>query len=375
MRALVAQAWSPLSSWMQSRNRGVMASPKVSFIVPVYNTQEFLPRCLDSLLGQTYPDIELIVVNDGSPDGSAAIIAEYARKDSRVRVFEKPNGGLSSARNAGMDVVRGDIIDFVDSDDYVEPNLAEFLVDTFAREHPEIVVFGAECEPAELASKRIKQLLSPEARMFESFDSALLFSANAQPYVWRAAYSRELIEREALRFAENVRFAEDVVFQLESYPLSAKTVLAPEKLYHYVMQEKSLTHVFNAGAKRMDKVDAHLLVLHEVLERWGRRGLLDLCPGELVTWFLDLVVFDLARLDAEDYAAVAARVKDELTEHLGQDWPGLSAKVTVRRVSRKLADELRISMFDAARLYLATRGLMSCLEKVISLSHWRGTPG
>lgn len=352
-----------------------MANPKVSFIVPVYNTQEFLPRCLDSLLGQTCHDIEIIVVNDGSPDGSAAIIDEYALKDSRVRAVEKPNGGLSSARNAGTDVARGNIVDFVDSDDYVEPNLAEFLVDTFANEHPEIVVFGAECEPAELASKRIKQLLSPEARVFESFDSALLFSVNAQPYVWRAAYSRELIEREALRFAENVRFAEDVVFQFESYPLSAKTVLAPEKLYHYVMQEKSLTHVFNAGAKRMDKINAHLLVLHEVLERWGRRGLLNLCPGELVTWFLDLVVFDLARLDAEDYAAVAARVKDEFAGHLGQDWPGLSAKATVRRVSNKFADGLRVSMFDAARMYLATRGFMSCLEKIISLSHWRGALG
>lgn len=342
-----------------------MANPKVSFIVPVYNTQEFLPRCLDSLLGQTCPDIETIVVNDGSPDGSAAIIAEYARKDSRVRAVEKPNGGLSSARNAGMDVAHGDIIDFVDSDDYVELNLAEFLVDTFAREQPEIVVFGAECEPVELASKRIQQLLFPEARVFESFDPVLLFSANAQPYVWRAAYSRELIEREALRFAENVRFAEDVVFQFESYPLSAKTVLAPEKLYHYVMQEKSLTHVFNAGAKRMDKIDAHLLVLHEVLECWGRRGLLDLCPGELVTWFLDLVVFDLARLDSGDYAAVAAHVKDEFAGHLGQDWPGLSAKATVRCVSNKLADGSRVSMFDAARLYLSTRGLKACVERFV----------
>lgn len=342
-----------------------MANPKVSFIVPVYNTQEFLPRCLDSLLGQTCLDIEIVVVNDGSPDDSAAIIGKYACKDSRVCVVEKSNGGLSSARNAGMDVARGDIIDFVDSDDYVEPNLAEFLVDAFAREHPEIVVFGAVCEPAELASKRIQQLLSPEACVFESFDSALLFSANAQPYVWRAAYSRELIERESLRFAEKVRFAEDVVFQFESYPLSARTVLAPEKLYHYVMQEKSLTHVFNAGAKRMDKIDAHLLVLHEVLERWGRRGLLDLCPGELVTWFLDLVVFDLARLDAEDYAAVAASVKGEFAAHLGQDWPGLSAKATVRRVSFELADGLRVSMFDAARLYLSTRGLKACVERFV----------
>lgn len=342
-----------------------MANPKVSFIVPVYNTQEFLPRCFDSLLRQTCSDIEIVVVNDGSPDDSAAIIDKYACKDSRVCVVEKSNGGLSSARNAGMDFARGNIIDFVDSDDYIEPNLAEFLVDTFANEHSEIVVFGAECEPVELASKRIQQLLSPEARVFESFDPALLFSANAQPYVWRAAYSRELIEREALRFAENVRFAEDVVFQFESYPLSAKSVLAPEKLYHYVMQEKSLTHVFNAGAKRMDKVDAHLLVLHEVLERWGRRGLLDLCPGELVTWFLDLVVFDLARLDAEDYAAVAARVKDEFVGRLGQGWTSLPAKGGVRHVAHKLANGSKISIVNAARLYLATRGLKACVERFV----------
>lgn len=343
-----------------------MANPKVSFIVPVYNTQEFLPRCLDSLLGQNCPDIEVIVVNDGSPDGSAAIIDEYACKDSRVHVVEKSNGGLSSARNAGMHVARGDIIDFVDSDDYVELNLAEFLVDTFAEEHPEIVVFGAECEPAELASKRIKQLLSPEARVFESFDPALLFSANAQPYVWRAAYSHELIERESLRFAENVRFAEDVVFQFESYPLSAKTVIAPDKLYHYVMQEKSLTHVFNAGAKRMDKVDAHLLALHEVLERWNRRGLLGLCPGELVTWFLDLVVFDLARLDADGFRRVAGRVNMDLTTILGTAWADMPAKGAVRRVAHKLvAATSSVSMADATLFYLSTRGLKACLERFL----------
>lgn len=342
-----------------------MANPKVSFIVPVYNTQEFLPRCLDSLLGQTCPDVEIVVVNDGSPDGSAAIIDEYARMDFRVRVVEKSNGGLSSARNAGMDVARGDIIDFVDSDDYVEPNLAEFLVGTFAEEHSEIVVFGAVCEPAELASKRIQQLLSPEARVSESFDPALLFSANAQPYVWRAAYSRELIERESLRFAENVRFAEDVVFQLESYPLSAKTIIAPDRLYHYVMQEKSLTHVFNAGAKRMDKVDSHLLVLHEVLERWGRRGLLDLCPGELVTWFLDLVVFDLARLDAEDYAAVAASVKGEFRQYFGSSWMDLPSATAVRNVARKIAAGAGVSLIDVVRLYLSTRGLKACIERFV----------
>lgn len=342
-----------------------MANPKVSFIVPVYNTQEFLPRCLDSLLGQTCPDIEIVVVNDGSPDDSAAIIGKYACKDSRVCVVEKSNGGLSSARNAGMDVARGDIIDFVDSDDYVEPNLAEFLVDAFAREHPEIVVFGAVCEPTELASKRIKQLLSPEARTFESFDPALLFSANAQPYVWRAAYSRELIERESLRFAEKVRFAEDVVFQFESYLLSAKTVLAPDKLYHYVMQDKSLTHTFNVGARRRDKAEAHILMLHEILERWSARGLLELCPGELVAWFMDLVAFDLVRFDAEDYDVVSASINAEFNQYFGANWANLPAKMAVRGVASKAARGSSVSLIDVVRLYLSTRGLKACIERFV----------
>lgn len=342
-----------------------MANPKVSFIVPVYNTQEFLPRCLDSLLGQTCPDIEIVVVNDGSPDDSAAIIGKYACKDSRVCVVEKSNGGLSSARNAGMDVARGDIIDFVDSDDYVEPNLAEFLVGTFAEEHPEIVVFGAVCEPAELASKRIKQLLSPEACVFESFDPVLLFSANAQPYVWRAAYSRELIERESLRFAENVRFAEDVVFQLESYPLSTKTVVAPDKLYHYVMQDKSLTHTFNVSAKRKDKAEAHLLMLHEILERWSARGLLELCPGELVAWFMDLVAFDLARFDAEDYNAVAASINAEFSQFFGANWANLPCKTAVCGVAKRVARSSSVSLIDVVRLYLSTRGLKACIERFV----------
>lgn len=342
-----------------------MPNPKVSFIVAVYNTQEFLPRCLDSLLNQTCRDIEIVVVNDGSTDDSAAIIAAYARKDARVRAIAKPNGGISSARNAGIDIARGEIVDFVDSDDYVEPNLAEFLVDTFAAEDPEIVVFGGACEPAERASKRIRQLLSPEARVFEPFDAALLFSANAQPYPWRSAYSRDLLERESLRFAENVRFAEDVVFQFESYPLSAKTVVAPDKLYHYVMQDKSLTHTFNVGAKRRDKAEAHILMLHEILERWSARGLLELCPGELVAWFMDLVAFDLARFDAEDYNAVAASINAEFSQYFDANWANLPAKMAVRRVACKAARGSSVTLVDVVRLYLSTRGLKACIERFV----------
>ena len=102
--------------------------PKISVIVPVYNTEKYLHRCIDSILAQTFTDFELLLIDDGSKDNSGAICDEYAAKDSRVRVFHKENGGVSSARNLGLDNVRGEWVTFVDSDDWVEKEYIELFV-------------------------------------------------------------------------------------------------------------------------------------------------------------------------------------------------------------------------------------------------------
>ena len=103
-------------------------SPLISVIVPVYKVEKYLPACLDSLLAQTYRNFELIVVNDGSPDDCWQIMQRYAAQDARVRIFNKENGGVSSARNFGLDVARGEYIGFVDSDDFVLPQYLELAV-------------------------------------------------------------------------------------------------------------------------------------------------------------------------------------------------------------------------------------------------------
>ena len=100
----------------------------ISVIVPVYNVQAYLQRCVDSILAQTYENLEVILVDDGSPDSCPEICDEYAKKDARVRVIHKENGGLSSARNAGLDIAQGEYIGFVDSDDYISPNMYESLL-------------------------------------------------------------------------------------------------------------------------------------------------------------------------------------------------------------------------------------------------------
>ena len=106
--------------------------PKISVIVPVYKAEKYLHRCVDSILAQTFTDFELLLINDGSPDNSGVICDEYAQKDNRIRVFHKENGGVSSARNIGLDNAKGEWITFIDSDDYIEQGYFEIPLDTTA---------------------------------------------------------------------------------------------------------------------------------------------------------------------------------------------------------------------------------------------------
>ena len=119
-----------------------MNDPTISIIVPVYNVEKYIHRCIDSILAQTFTDFELILVDDGSPDNCPAICDEYAKKDSRVRVIHKPNGGVSSARNAGVDAARGEYVAFVDSDDWITFNCMEKMVAACEENHADMVLCG-----------------------------------------------------------------------------------------------------------------------------------------------------------------------------------------------------------------------------------------
>lgn len=112
--------------------------PKISVIVPIYRVEAYLAECMDSILSQTYQDFELILVDDGSPDNCGAICDEYAEKDSRIRVIHQKNGGLSAARNAGLDIAQGEYVTFVDSDDVLHPNYLEYLMRGLAENQADI---------------------------------------------------------------------------------------------------------------------------------------------------------------------------------------------------------------------------------------------
>lgn len=194
-----------------------MATPKISVVVPIYNVEECLAWCLDSLLAQDMPDWEGVLVNDGSPDGSRDIAAAYCEKDARFTLVDKPNGGLSSARNAGIAASTAPIVAFLDSDDRFTPDACRVIVDAFERERCDVLTFGANPYPLEAGYPWLNYVLSPRDVSFEGYGSDLLFKEASRPFAWRTACKREFLLGNGIVFDETVKYGEDQVFDFAVY--------------------------------------------------------------------------------------------------------------------------------------------------------------
>ena len=213
---------------------------RVSVIVPVYQVEAYLPRCLDSILAQTFADYELILVDDGTKDNCPAIMQAYAQRDSRIRQIHKENGGLSSARNAGLDAARGEYIAFVDSDDYVAPQWLEDVVRTADETGAQqvlynyaLVVNGQEQGPyLRFASETIDMDRLGLDNYFYRYWMPYRHGQEA----WSKLYRRSVIEENGLRFAPNDEiFAEDTLFSA-MYLMHTHTIAALSAPYVYYVQ-------------------------------------------------------------------------------------------------------------------------------------------
>ena len=218
--------------------------PYLSVIVPVYNVEAYVERCVRSLLEQDFPDFELLLVDDGSRDRSGALCDALAECDGRIRVFHKENGGVSFARNVGLDAARGEWVAFVDSDDWVKPGYLSALVDD-ARQSPDAdLVFHTGC-PAlgnsyikleSLRSGRHVYHASQFSRLME--DLRLYWAGQPVAKLWR----RELINAHGLRFPLSMHAAEDIYFFFSFMDVAERIVFRCIDLYVYVNRAGSLTH-------------------------------------------------------------------------------------------------------------------------------------
>ena len=213
---------------------------RVSVIVPIYQVEDYLPRCLDSILAQTFGDYELILVNDGTKDGCPAIMQAYAQRDSRIRQVHKENGGLSSARNAGLDVAQGEYIAFVDSDDYVAPEWLEEIVRAADETGAEQVLYNYRLV-VDGQEKGAYLDFQTETIDVDRLGLAQYFYRYWMPYkhgqeAWSKLYRRDVIEKNNLRFAPNDEiFAEDTHFSA-MYLLHTHKISALNKPYIFYVQ-------------------------------------------------------------------------------------------------------------------------------------------
>lgn len=228
--------------------------PKVSIIVPVYKVEKYLDRCLDSLLHQTLKDIEIILVDDGSPDNCPRMCDEYARKDCRVKVTHKINGGLSSARNAGLDIANGEYIAFVDSDDYTSIEAYDTLYKK-AKESNADIVYAGFLFYHEDGTFNENFVLNHEysGEEIATFLGKMIFDRTSPSEsicmsMWNGLYKRQLIESAHCRFvSERECLSEDILFHMMFIPLCKKIVCIPKTFYHYCYNGTSLTRSFNAN--------------------------------------------------------------------------------------------------------------------------------
>ncbi len=207
-----------------------MPKPLISIIVPVYNVKDFLTECLESLTAQTYENLEIIIIDDGSTDGSSELCDKLKYKDKRIAVIHQKNGGLSAARNAGLKVAKGEYVAFVDSDDSVNPSFIKALFQAIKTNNSDISVCGYDDDlPKE------KTLTGKEATI-----NLLLAQENIDILAWNKLYKKTLFIKNHISYPVD-KIHEDNLTTYKLYSKSNKVSFVPESLYNYRKREGSIT--------------------------------------------------------------------------------------------------------------------------------------
>lgn len=239
----------------------------ISVIIPVYNVEEYLDTCLTSVLAQTYSDLEILLINDGSTDCSGSICDKYGQLDSRVKVFHKENGGVSSARNLGIEKAKGDYIAFVDPDDWLELNAYEVVMQQFDLIDIDAVFFGY-WENYLISSNMTAILHSPEKQGTVNGRDALYqcligMGVGYFTSVWNKVFKTQLIRNNQVYF-EKFLIGEDEVWLAKLLPKAQKVSLVNLPLYHWLQRENSALHNKKNYAKWDSALQSKLAVIEAV---------------------------------------------------------------------------------------------------------------
>ena len=290
----------------------------ISIIVTVYNEQEFLVECLDSILGQTFREFELICVDDGSTDGSPQLLEEYAHRDSRISIITQENQGVSGARNSGFDVARGEYVLFLDADDFFEPTFFERVYAQAETDNADVVLvrFRYAREGGSLLVESPGSLrtdLLPKNMPFSATDAQHSLFRLTTPAAWNKLFRRGFLLEEGLRFDPSLVRAEDLAFTYCGLMLAKRISVVDETMINY--REPSDSSV--QGTIHLDPTGiCRALAIVRTLA--SERGLLDQLERDLVNASLGQVLFSLSTIKTIDAASVLFEaLRDRYLAELG----------------------------------------------------------
>ena len=227
---------------------------KISVIIPVYNSEPYLRKCLDSVVNQTYRNLEILLVDDGSTDNSGRICNEYAAKDNRIKVFRKDNGGVSSARNIGLKNFTGDYLGFVDSDDWLEPDMYEILYNAINNNnvHISVVCFTRDTEDSSIVERGREEIPNKILTQKEMLLYLFRLAKYAGFYsaLWNKLFKADIIRNSNLTFDKKFEISEDLWFIAKLILFDKYTGIYVNKpLYHYLQRGDSLIRSYSIERK------------------------------------------------------------------------------------------------------------------------------
>ena len=320
----------------------IIMNAKVSIIVPVYNSESYLDRCIKSILNQTYNEFELILVDDGSTDASGAICDEYAQKDKRIRVVHKNNTGVSDTRNEGIRLSKGKYIQFVDSDDYLEPCATWELVEAIEKYQSDIVICGYKlilnATGKSVCYSYEDQVLNLSYNEYLDRFSELHSRILLNP-PWNKLYKAECIKNNNISFDSTIDLAEDLIFTLEALRQCRNITVIPSTFYNYILYagKNNLTYKYRENSYEMTR--AVFRKVNALLENDSRHAT-QIMDDTYVNTLMSVVLADAAACDYKKYFSKACIMRND--------------KVIERRINRAKIESKQlyfVSILFKNRLY------------------------
>lgn len=269
---------------------------KVSIIVPVYNVENYLEKCLNSLVSQTLKDVEIICINDGSADRSLGILKKFSAKDRRIVLIDQKNQGVSRARNNGLAAAKGKYIAFVDSDDYVDERMCEETYALAQKTNADIVVFGGtvftefptDDEYLNSAQRFFENNLNTKDAIYSNNSVIALCNENGSwPLIWNKLYKREVIRR-TKGFNEELALGEDEEFLFSVFPVAEHIVYTRNKYYHYMRNRpSSATDLIVRNFEK--RAESNLKMAQLVKDSWDKLGIIRTYEDEFLNRYIDLL--------------------------------------------------------------------------------------